>query len=188
MPGGYVDIDESLAAARRRELSEELGLNRAPSRLIAVDWAPVTMTKQGSGARPRKDHDMSEEATIVMLLAQGPEVTPVWREIRGSRDLTFEPTLAVEEYPSSILPQVGEHIVIEKPVRVEGPVHAQVAAVIHHWTMGTGPVAFVILRGYDANAPIRVCNTTPPNSLQQTKSLDELTAALERVAMHLGDR
>lgn len=130
---------------------------------------------------------MSEEATIVMLLAQGAQVTPVWREIRGSRDLTFEPTLAVEEYPSSILPQVGEHIVIEKPVKVDGPVHAQVAAVIHHWTMDTGPVAFVILRGYDANTPIQVDIATQLNS-PQTKSLDELTAALERVAMHLGDR
>lgn len=131
---------------------------------------------------------MSEEANIVMLLAQGPEVTPVWREIRGSRDLTFEPTVAVEEYPSSILPQIGEHIVIEKPVRIEGPVHAQVATVIHYWTMDTGPVAYVILRGYDAKAPIQVSNTTEPNSSLQTKSIDELTAALERVAIHLGDR
>ncbi len=40
LPGGYVERGESPAAACRRELREELGLDRAPLRLIAVDWAP----------------------------------------------------------------------------------------------------------------------------------------------------
>lgn len=40
IPGGYVERGESPAAACRRELNEELGLNRRPKRLLAVDWAP----------------------------------------------------------------------------------------------------------------------------------------------------
>jgi 8-oxo-dGTP diphosphatase len=40
IPGGRVERGESPAAACRRELREELDLDRAPCRLIAVDWAP----------------------------------------------------------------------------------------------------------------------------------------------------
>lgn len=40
IPGGYVERGESPAAACRRELAEELGLDRKPHRLMSVDWAP----------------------------------------------------------------------------------------------------------------------------------------------------
>lgn len=40
VPGGRVERGESPAAACRRELREELGLDRAPLRLLSVDWAP----------------------------------------------------------------------------------------------------------------------------------------------------
>jgi 8-oxo-dGTP pyrophosphatase MutT (NUDIX family) len=40
VPGGVVDHGESPAAACRRELHEELGLDRAPVRLLVHDWAP----------------------------------------------------------------------------------------------------------------------------------------------------
>lgn len=40
IPGGYVERGESPAAACRRELKEELGLDRKSQRLLAVDWAP----------------------------------------------------------------------------------------------------------------------------------------------------
>ena len=40
IPGGYVERGESPAAACRRELKEELGIDRVPLRLINVDWAP----------------------------------------------------------------------------------------------------------------------------------------------------
>lgn len=40
VPGGYVERGESPAAGCRREISEELGLDRKPLRLLSIDWAP----------------------------------------------------------------------------------------------------------------------------------------------------
>ncbi|MDD7965892.1 NUDIX domain-containing protein [Actinomycetospora lemnae] len=40
LPGGYVERGESPAAACRREVLEELGIDRAPLSLAAIDWAP----------------------------------------------------------------------------------------------------------------------------------------------------
>lgn len=40
IPGGYVEPDESPAQACAREITEELGVDRAPGRLLVVDWAP----------------------------------------------------------------------------------------------------------------------------------------------------
>jgi 8-oxo-dGTP pyrophosphatase MutT (NUDIX family) len=38
LPGGTVETDESPAAGCRREVLEELGLDRPTGRLLAVDW------------------------------------------------------------------------------------------------------------------------------------------------------
>lgn len=40
LPLGYLERGESPAAACRRELGDELGLDRKPLRLLSVDWAP----------------------------------------------------------------------------------------------------------------------------------------------------
>ena len=40
LPGGYVEPDESPAAACARELAEELGIQRTIGRLAVIDWAP----------------------------------------------------------------------------------------------------------------------------------------------------
>jgi 8-oxo-dGTP diphosphatase len=40
LPGGAVEAEESPHAACRRELAEELGLDRPPGRVLAVDWVP----------------------------------------------------------------------------------------------------------------------------------------------------
>jgi 8-oxo-dGTP pyrophosphatase MutT (NUDIX family) len=40
VPGGAVEAEESPHAACRREVREELGLDRAPGRVLAVDWVP----------------------------------------------------------------------------------------------------------------------------------------------------
>ncbi|WP_028924560.1 NUDIX domain-containing protein [Pseudonocardia acaciae] len=40
IPGGYVDRGESPRVACRRELMEEIGIERDPVRLLVQDWAP----------------------------------------------------------------------------------------------------------------------------------------------------
>lgn len=40
LPGGAVEVEESPHAACRREVLEELGLDRPPGRVLAVDWVP----------------------------------------------------------------------------------------------------------------------------------------------------
>ena len=40
LPGGAVEAEESPHAACRREIAEELGLDRPPGPLLAVDWVP----------------------------------------------------------------------------------------------------------------------------------------------------
>lgn len=41
LPGGAAEADESPNAACRREMAEELGLDRPPGRVLAVDWVPA---------------------------------------------------------------------------------------------------------------------------------------------------
>jgi 8-oxo-dGTP pyrophosphatase MutT (NUDIX family) len=43
LPGGAVEADESPHAACRREVAEELGLDRPPGRVLAVDWVSARM-------------------------------------------------------------------------------------------------------------------------------------------------
>jgi 8-oxo-dGTP pyrophosphatase MutT (NUDIX family) len=40
LPGGSVEAEESPHAACRREVAEELGLDRPAGRVLAVDWVP----------------------------------------------------------------------------------------------------------------------------------------------------
>jgi 8-oxo-dGTP pyrophosphatase MutT (NUDIX family) len=40
LPGGAVEAEESPYAACRREVAEELGLDRQPGRVLVVDWVP----------------------------------------------------------------------------------------------------------------------------------------------------
>lgn len=40
LPGGAVEAEESPQAACRREMAEELGLDRPVGRVLAVDWVP----------------------------------------------------------------------------------------------------------------------------------------------------
>jgi len=40
LPGGAVEKEESPQGACRREVAEELGLDRVPGRVLVVDWVP----------------------------------------------------------------------------------------------------------------------------------------------------
>ncbi len=40
IPGGFADQSEAPAAACRREITEELGIQRPPQRLLVCDWSP----------------------------------------------------------------------------------------------------------------------------------------------------
>jgi 8-oxo-dGTP pyrophosphatase MutT (NUDIX family) len=40
LPGGVVEAEESPHAACRREVAEELGLDRRPGQVLALDWVP----------------------------------------------------------------------------------------------------------------------------------------------------
>jgi 8-oxo-dGTP diphosphatase len=41
LPGGAVEAEESPQAACRREVAEEIGLDRPVGRILAVDWVPT---------------------------------------------------------------------------------------------------------------------------------------------------
>jgi 8-oxo-dGTP pyrophosphatase MutT (NUDIX family) len=48
IPGGAVELNESPRAAARREMDEELGIDRAPGALLGVDWvAPRPERSEG---------------------------------------------------------------------------------------------------------------------------------------------
>ena len=50
LPGGTVETDESPAAGCRREVLEELGLDRPIGRLLVVDWVPPEPPTDPHGA------------------------------------------------------------------------------------------------------------------------------------------
>jgi 8-oxo-dGTP diphosphatase len=71
LPGGAVEAEESPHAACRREVREELGLDRPPGRVLAVDWVP---SRPGRAERLIMIYDggvLSAEDIAMIRLADG---------------------------------------------------------------------------------------------------------------------
>jgi 8-oxo-dGTP diphosphatase len=73
LPGGYVEVGESPAAACTREVLEEIGLVRPAGRLLAVDWAPHPA--EGDKLLFIFDGGELTEATFAALVVDGVEIS-----------------------------------------------------------------------------------------------------------------
>jgi ADP-ribose pyrophosphatase YjhB (NUDIX family) len=71
LPGGAVEAEESPHAACRREVAEELGLDRPPGRVLAVDWV-ASRPERPEGVIVVYDGGMLSETEIKdIVLADG---------------------------------------------------------------------------------------------------------------------
>jgi 8-oxo-dGTP pyrophosphatase MutT (NUDIX family) len=106
LPGGVVEAEESPYAACRREVAEELGLDRPPGRILAVDWVP---------SRPRR----SEGLVVVydggmLATAEIDAITLPEDELAG---FAF---VAAEQVAARTTPLVGRRIVASLAAKAAG--------------------------------------------------------------------
>jgi 8-oxo-dGTP diphosphatase len=71
LPGGAVEAEESPHAACRREILEELGLDRPPGRVLAVDWVPSRPQRPEGLVVVYDGGVLSAEVTATIRLADG---------------------------------------------------------------------------------------------------------------------
>jgi ADP-ribose pyrophosphatase YjhB (NUDIX family) len=71
LPGGAVEAEESPHAACRREVAEELGLDRPPGRILAVDWVPSRPERPEGVIVVYDGGVLSEAETKEIVLADG---------------------------------------------------------------------------------------------------------------------
>ncbi len=96
LPGGAVEAEESPHAACRREVAEELGLDRPPGRVLAVDWVP-SRPERPEGVVIVYDGGILSAAEIGMIaLAEG--------ELAGLR------WAAPDEVPALVTPLLARRI------------------------------------------------------------------------------
>jgi 8-oxo-dGTP pyrophosphatase MutT (NUDIX family) len=85
IPGGYVERGESPAAACRREVAEELGLDVEPRALLSVDWAP----NGGEGDKLLFVFDCGPLDDRERDIALDPSELGEWRWVPAERFETF---------------------------------------------------------------------------------------------------
>lgn len=73
VPGGAVEAEESPTAACRREVLEELGLDRPVGRVLAVDWVPST-PERPEGLMLIYDGGVLAETDIAAIRLQADEL------------------------------------------------------------------------------------------------------------------
>ena len=73
LPGGYVELGESVSEAVVREVQEETGVRIAPGRLVGVYSDPASMVMEYPGGRRVHAVNLCFEAAAV---GQGPATTP----------------------------------------------------------------------------------------------------------------
>lgn len=71
LPGGAVEAEESPHAACHREVTEELGLDRPPGRVLAVDWVPSRPERPEGLIVVYDGGVLSEEDVKKIVLADG---------------------------------------------------------------------------------------------------------------------
>jgi ADP-ribose pyrophosphatase YjhB (NUDIX family) len=71
LPGGAVEAEESPHAACRREVAEELWLDRPPGRVLAVDWVPSRPGRPEGLVVVYDGGVLSEAETRGIVLADG---------------------------------------------------------------------------------------------------------------------
>jgi 8-oxo-dGTP diphosphatase len=74
LPGGAVEADESPHAACRREVVEEIGLDRPPGRIVAVDWVPA-QADWPEGLLVMYDGGVLSPAGIEDIVVDGEEIS-----------------------------------------------------------------------------------------------------------------
>jgi 8-oxo-dGTP pyrophosphatase MutT (NUDIX family) len=74
MPGGSIDQGESPQAAARREVAEELGLDRPVGRLLVVDWVPPRPGWPHDGMIFMYDGGVLDEEEIAAIRLQEEEL------------------------------------------------------------------------------------------------------------------
>ena len=73
LPGGAVEKEESPYAACRREVAEELGLDRPPGRVLVVDWVP-SRPERPEGLIVVYDGDVLAPGEITAIVTQDGEL------------------------------------------------------------------------------------------------------------------
>jgi len=96
IPGGVVDVEESPHAACRREVSEEIGLDRPRGRVLAVDWIPT---------RPERP-----EGVIVVYDGGVLTADEIGKIAPAKGELTGFSFVAPDEVPSLVTPRLARRI------------------------------------------------------------------------------